>query len=180
LSWYRTTFAASAIAATAAFGIVGRPTTASAADPAPPQQSTEQAVTVARPDGQISVSDVSMGPGEQLQLTVTDTRERDPGWSVSVSVTSDDPDAKLGWKPSVQQHTPAFSDGDGTTYAQVVAAGPSVNPGAKGAGIEGAVLGAASRGHGLGIAVLGAKLTAIGRLGGERGLDGATVTVTII
>jgi hypothetical protein len=93
-----------------------------------------------------------------------------------VTVAGDDGHTNLGWKSSVREHTPAFSDGDGTVYAQQVTTGPAITPGAHGgAGIDNAVLGSAPRNHGLGIAVLDAKLTAVGHFGSP-----LTVTVTVV
>lgn len=134
-----------------------------------------QQISVERPPGQIVLSDLSVGTGEKLQLTVTDTRADDPGWTVSVSASSGEVTPTLGWKPSVEQYTPAFTDADGTTYAQEVDPGPSIVTKGQ-SGIEGAVLGSAPRGHGLGIAVLDANLTAVGLVADHA----PTVTVTVV
>jgi hypothetical protein len=147
--------------------------------PAPGPTSSSQQVTVERPVGQVVLSDVSVDHGGQLAVTLTDTRADDPGWSVSVTLSSATGDAEVGWKPAVTHSTSSYADPDGTVYAQQVVAGPAIPPGPKDdAGIENAVLGSAPRGHGLGIAVLGAKLTAVGRAGGEA--SGLTVTVTVV
>ncbi|MBV8979845.1 MAG: hypothetical protein JO086_02995 [Acidimicrobiia bacterium] len=174
MSRFWTHITAAAIAAIVL--VAGRAAVASAETTAPAQQAASQTVTVERPEGQIVVSDLSVDSGGKVQLTVTDTRADDPGWTVSVSVSSDGPGARLAWKPSVQHQTPAFTDSDGTSYAQHVDAGPSINARTIGdSGIPSAVLGSAPRGHGLGIAVLAAKLTAVGHLG-----ETPTVTVTIV
>ena len=176
MSRYRTNILVAAFVAAVAVLTLGRPVAASAATDSPPQQTATQTITVERPQGQIAISDLSFSARGRLQLTVTDTRDWDPGWSVSVTVGAGDPQTKLGWTPSVLDFTPAFTTADGTSYAQQVTAGSSVTPGHDGgAGITDALLGSAPRGHGLGIAVLGAKLTALGHLG-----DAATVTVTVV
>ena len=175
MSRFWTHITAAAIAAIAL--VAGRAAVASAETTTTPQQSAGQTVTAERPEGQIVVSDVSISAGGKLELTVTDTRADDPGWTVSVSVSSGDPSTRLGWNPSVHQATPAFTDSDGTAYAQQVDAGPVVSPGTgRRPGSTGAVLGSAPRGHGLGVAVLAAQLTAAGRL-----TDHArTVTLTVV
>jgi len=179
MSRYKTDIAMAAGLVAAAVLVLGRPALASTDALVAPQQSASQSINVERPEGQIVVSDLSFSPGGKLSLSITDTRADDPGWSVSVTVTADDPDTKLGWKPSVGSYTPAFADADGTVYAQQVSAGPSVSPDADGAsGIDAAVLGSAPRGHGLGIAVLDAKLTGLGRTGDD--LSPQTVTITVV
>jgi hypothetical protein len=176
VSRYRTTITtAAALAATAVLAL-GRPAAASEVTLTPPPQPATQIVTVERPQGQIVMSDLSVSADGRLQLTVTDTRAEDPGWSVLVTVASDGSHTNLGWKPAVLDHTQAFSDGDGTVYAQQVMTGPAISSGANGeAGIDNAVLGSAPRHHGLGIAVLDANLTAVGHLGGA-----LTVTMTVV
>lgn len=176
VSRYRTTITAAAMLAAAALLGLGRPAAAAETTPPPPPQPLTQTVTVERPAGQIVVSDLSVSAGGSLQLTVTDTRQEDPGWSVMVTVAAADGHTNLGWKPSVREHTPAFSDGDGTVYAPQVTAGPAMSPGRnRGTGIDNAVLGSAPRHQGLGIAVLDAKLAAVGHLGSP-----LTLTVTVI
>jgi len=164
-----------------AIGVValvgGRAAAASADTPPLPPQSSNQTVSVERPPGQIVVSGVSLSQGGRLQVTVTDTRPEDPGWTVSVTIASDEAGTDLGWKPSVRQDTPAFTDSHGTAYAQQVEAGPPINPGGNGSHlVQDAVLGSAPPGHGLGIAVLDAKVTAVGQLGSVA----PTVTVTVV
>ena len=175
MSRFWTHISATAIAAIAL--AAGRATVASAETPAQPQPSATQRVTVERPEGQIVVSNISVSSGGRLQLTVNDTRDQDPGWAVSVTVSPGNANVKLGWKPSVQRSTPEFTDSDGTVYSQQVDAGPSINPGGKGgSAVPEALLGSAPPGHGLGIAVLGATLTTIGHLAPEP----PTLTVTIV
>jgi hypothetical protein len=143
---------ATVVAATAA----GR---ASAA-PSQDAQSPPQQITVERPAGQVVLSELSVDSGGQLRLTVTDTRADDPGWAVSVSVSSKDGKA-LGWKPALVDQTQPFTTPDGTSYGQQVVAG------------------SAPAGHGLGIARLGAKLTTGADTASDDDGD-LEVTVTVV
>ena len=135
-------------------------------------------ISVERPAGQIAISDLSLRDGGRLGLTITDTRTDDPGWTVSVTLSATD---QLGWKPYVVQHTAPFVDSDGTMYVQEVVAGPSITPGReRHEGMDNAVLGSAARGRGLGIAILGAKLTSAGPLESAGASSAPTVTITVV
>lgn len=141
---------------------------------AAPTASASQTVTVERPAGQVVLTDVSLDPSGRLGLTLTDTRSEDPGWTVSVSVSEGESLMSLGLNPHVVDHTPSFVDSDGTSYAQLVDAGAPVSP--RGVGIDG-VVASAPRGHGLGVAHLGAT---VAPAGGSADLSTLTITITVV
>jgi hypothetical protein len=90
-------------------------------------------------------------------ITVTDTRNTDPGWSVAGLVSdftgsgtasgSTIPGDQLGWVPT------------DTSLATGAALGPTVAPGDPGLGGTAAVLASAAAGGGAGTSLLGANLT---------------------
>jgi hypothetical protein len=115
--------------------------------------------------------------GPLNQVTVADTRDTDPGFTVNGQMSSFTAPAgtfsgsELGWDPVKSSSTPAFTDSNGNTYTQVVNPGAVIqpnSPNASGLSAGGKVL-ASSPGlnpvgcttacnGGLGIAVLDAKL----------------------
>ena len=117
----------------------------------------------------------------RVELTVTDTRPDDPGWSVSATVTSNSPGEEVGWTPDVALETPAFADSAGNVYAQEVSAGQLIPPTPNdNAGVDDAVLGLAEPGHGLGIAELVAKVVTTRHGVADDQAVPLTVTVTVI
>jgi hypothetical protein len=106
-----------------------------------------QNLTVERPAGQIAVEVSPIDSAGHFAVTVTDTRDDDPGWSVAMTLT-DATGRPQEWAPAAIAHTPVFADASGTSYAQDVVAGTK------------SVLGSARRGHGLGIARLDAVTAA--------------------
>jgi hypothetical protein len=115
-----------------------------------------ESVTVVRPAGRILITDVSLDDEGHLELTVTDTRNQDPGWTVLVTAT--DTHGPVRWTPHVASKTPSFTDSSGTRYQQRVAPGDTLLLGAgrrAGAG----TLASAPAHHGLGIARLSADLS---------------------
>jgi len=105
------------------------------------------------------------------QVTVVDTRDTDPGWTASASVTDfKAPGGKsfsgnqLGWTPNVTRTTPGFTDALGNLYTQTVVAGPQVQQNqlvSSSNGLAAAsadTLASAPVTKGLGIAVLDARL----------------------
>ena len=100
------------------------------------------------------------------QVTVVDTRDTDPGWTVNgtMGTFSAGPGltfsgSQLGWEPAAQD-TAAFTDSNGVGYDQVAAGGPIVAPNsANASGLStGRVLGSAAATDGLGIAKLDARI----------------------
>jgi hypothetical protein len=108
--------------------------------------------------------------GALNQVTVVDTRDTDPGWTVNgrmgtftqalpgATISGDE----LGWTPAKTSDTGAVTFSDGSTYDQTVAAGGIVAPNRpNGTGLgssSGKVLGNAVATKGLGIAVLDGAL----------------------
>jgi hypothetical protein len=105
-----------------------------------------QNVTVERAAGGINVVASPIDATGRFDVTVTDTRADDPGWSVRVSLT-DAAGRSQEWKPTAIEPTPAFTAADGESYAQRVRAARN------------GLLASAPRGHGLGIAHLIAATT---------------------
>jgi hypothetical protein len=74
--------------------------------------------------------------GALNQVTVVDTRDTDPGWTVNGKMgtfTQTIPGAvivgdQLGWTPIMTDDSDAVTFSDGSTYDQTVTAGPSVSP----------------------------------------------------
>jgi hypothetical protein len=108
--------------------------------------------------------------GALNQVTVADTRDSDPGFTVNgqmgnfsdggANAHDSFSGSELGWTPIKTSDSPSFTASDGTQYDQTVTAGSVVAPNSSNAtGLShGATLGSASAGSGLGIAVLDANL----------------------
>jgi hypothetical protein len=108
--------------------------------------------------------------GALNQVTVVDTRDTDPGWTVNGRMgtfTQAIPGAvisgdELGWTPAKTSDTGPVTFSDGSTYDQAVTAGGIVAPNQpNGTGLgssSGKVLGSAAATDGLGIAVLDGAL----------------------
>jgi large repetitive protein len=102
------------------------------------------------------------------QITIVDTRDDDPSWTVSGQMgdfsanggTDIFSGSQLGWAPQKTEDTGAFTDSLGNTYDQVATAGPVVQPNTAAAtGLSnGSVLMQANAGAGLGIAIADARL----------------------
>lgn len=106
--------------------------------------------------------------GEIAQVTVVDTRDTDPGWTVNGAVSAFDAGtgaptfsgSQLGWTPSAVD-TASFTDSNGDVYDQTVDAGGVVAPNtanADGLSAGSKALASALAGEGLGIATLDADL----------------------
>jgi hypothetical protein len=106
------------------------------------QSALIQDLTVTRPAGDIAVAVSPVGADGDVDITVTDTRDDDRGWAVTMAGIG-----RLGRPRTTSiEATPAFADATGFVYAQEVVAG------------HGNVLVAAPAGHGLGIAQIKAHL----------------------
>jgi hypothetical protein len=101
------------------------------------------------------------------QVTVVDTRDGDPGFTVNGSMGSfgdasghSFSGSELGWTPIKTFDSPPFTDSNNATYDQQVSAGGAVAPNSPNASglSSGSVLGQASAGRGLGTARLDANL----------------------
>lgn len=116
--------------------------------------------------------------GELRPVTVTDTRETDPGWNVSAQVSEFDSGEAtfgggfLGWAPTVGE----------TSEGQVVTAGDDVTPGfPTGDGLSvPQQLASSEPGEGLGTAQLGAGLDLHVPVGTPAGAYTAVLTITAI
>ena len=145
-----------------ALGPTGRPQAADA---------ITQTISVERPAGQVVLTQTIDKAGH-LDLTLTDTRDNDPGWSIMVSSAGGPGAGSLALTPVVVEQTPAFTDSDGHSYAQQVHAGTATSLAA--AGGSSATLASAPAHHGLGIAHFGATLTP------SRGGSVPSVTLTVV
>jgi hypothetical protein len=115
--------------------------------------------------------------GDIAQITVSDTRDTDPGWTVTgtmgdfeyfdvdgTTVLDTFSGSQLGWTPVVTGTTPTYTNSAGVAYTQTVLPGSPVAPGAQGsAGLSaGQILGSAALGTattgGIGVAVLDAPI----------------------
>lgn len=117
--------------------------------PAPGGAALDQTVTVARPVGQLVVEASPVDRSGHFDVSITDTRDDDPGWQVHMTVT-DAEGRVLQWSATSVQTTPAFTDAGGVRYAQRVSRGDQE------------VLASARAGHGLGIARVEATTAASG------------------
>lgn len=141
----------------------------------------EGALTISVADTTVELSPLTLASsglryqssGQLSQVTVTDTRPTNPGWSISAQVTDFSgtsgtfPGIGLGWTPSVA----SSSDG------QTVTPGAAVAPGV---GLNGKTLASAATGAGRGTAVVGAGLQLQAPTSIEPGTYTATMTVTAI
>lgn len=120
--------------------------------------------------------------GRLNQITVVDTRDLDPGFTVNGAVTDFTSGgetfrgAYLGWTPVVTSDSGVSFDG----YDQLVVGGQVVTPG-QGTGLSTPrALAAAPLGRGLGIATLDARLRLLVPVTADAGTYNATLTITII
>lgn len=130
--------------------------------------------TVELPALQLAPSGVRYQSSGQLsQITVTDTRTANPGWTITAAIsdftspTDSFSGTGLGWTPAL------VSTGDEQTVSPGAAAAPGV-------GLGGRTLAAADPGAGVGTAVLGAALTLHAPTDIDPGVYTATLTVTVI
>jgi hypothetical protein len=120
--------------------------------------------------------------GRLNQITVVDTRDLDPGFTVNGTVTDFTSGgetfggAYLGWTPVVTSDSGVSFDG----YDQLVVGGQVVTPG-QGTGLSTPrALAAAPLGRGLGIATLDARLRLLVPVTADAGTYNATLTITTI
>ncbi len=116
------------------------------------------------------------------QVTVVDTRDVDPGFTVNGTVSDFTSGGQtfsgkyLGWSPVVTSDSGVSFDG----YDQLVVGGPVVAPG-QGNGLSTArALAAAPFGRGLGVATLDARLKLFVPVTADAGTYTATLTITTI
>jgi hypothetical protein len=126
------------------------------------------------------------------QVTVADTRDADPGFTVNGQMgrfSNGGPNvhdtfsgSELGWTPVKTSDSPGFMASDGTPYDQTVAPGPVVGPNtANATGLSsGGQLGRANAGQGLGIAVLDASLKLWIPVYANHGVYTGTLTISAI
>ena len=131
------------------------------------------------------------------QVTVVDTRDTDTGWNATGTMSAFTAGAgktfsgsQLGWSPVRTSDTAAFSDSDGTSYDQVVDAGPVVAPNTPNAtglssgrtlGIAAGLAGAApTLTGGLGIAELDARLKLLIPVTAQSGTYVGTLTFSVL
>lgn len=115
--------------------------------------------------------------GQLFPITVSDTRNTFPGWSVSGQAahflnTTSNPHGdisgdQLGWVPTDTQLTDAVLGG-------------TVNPATPGLGTTAAVLASAAAGHGVGTSVLSANLTLNIPTGSPAGAYSSNLTLTAV
>jgi hypothetical protein len=134
-----------------------------------PRGSTEQVLSVVRPEGHLVMTDTSAPADGRLHLQVIDTRPDDPGWNVVVSVH--DARQSLRWSSEVVS-TPSYWVSDGRRYDQRATPGPGDPPG------PGPVtIATAPAHHGLGIAEVDAGIA------GPEGPSvplGVVLTITVV
>jgi hypothetical protein len=133
--------------------------------------------------------------GRLNEVTVVDIRDDDAGWTVRGDIEDRFTGASgnsfsgdyLGWEPIVTGDSAVIggesSDGSGVLYDQTAIAGPRILPGTgfstPAAGMtDGAMLGRAPAGRGLGIATLDARLTLLIPVWIDAGDYAATLTIT--
>ncbi|HVT77803.1 MAG TPA: hypothetical protein VHD87_12295, partial [Acidimicrobiales bacterium] len=125
------------------------------------------------------------------QVTVVDTRDTDPGWTVNFAMSdlTNQSDAttisgnELGWTAQ-KTDTPAFQDGYGNTYDQVVnyvtqTEVPNTQ-GSAGAGTAQAVIQAPDATPGLGIATLDARIKLLIPIHAHNGNYAGTLTINAL
>lgn len=120
--------------------------------------------------------------GRLNQISVVDTRDVDPGFTVNGTVTDFVSGGQvfagslLGWSPVVTDDSDASFDG----YDQLVIAGAVVGPGVASGLASARALAFAPAGRGLGIASLDARLKLLIPVTADAGTYTATVTITTI
>ena len=120
--------------------------------------------------------------GDLLPITVTDTRDEDPGWTATGTMedfsagASSFPGDHLGWTPAATG-SGGFTSPSGT-YVQQVAAGPAVAPNTAGGLGSGATLASTPGAGGLGVFALGAALELLIPVGTIDGTYTGTLTIT--
>jgi hypothetical protein len=127
--------------------------------------------------------------GPLNQVTVVDTRDTDPGFTVNgvmgafTNGTNSFGGGQLGWHPIVTSTTPTFTTTDGTSYTQTLSSGGDVAPNtpdsSNGLG-NGSTLASASGGQGLGIAKLDANLTLWIPVFAQNGTYTGTLTISAV
>ncbi|MDP1792641.1 MAG: hypothetical protein Q8K63_00780, partial [Acidimicrobiales bacterium] len=129
--------------------------------------------------------------GRLNQITVVDTRDTDPGWSVNFAMSELSNAAtstaisgnQLGWS-ALKTDTPSFQDGYGNSYDQTVNyVNQSLAPnsqGAAGAGTAHAVIQAPDATPGLGIATLDARIKLLIPIHAKNGTYSGTLTINAL
>jgi hypothetical protein len=127
--------------------------------------------------------------GRLNQVTIVDTRDTDPGWTVNFTMgsLSNGTDTlsgnQLGWTAQ-RTDSPAFQDGNGFTYDQVVNfVNQSLAPngqGAAGAGTAHGVIQAPDATPGLGIATLDARIKLLIPIHAKNGNYAGTLTINAV
>ena len=122
------------------------------------------------------------------QVTVVDTRDTDPGWTIngtmgtfSAGTGLEFSGSQLGWSP-VASDTGPFEDSNGVDYDQLATAGPVVAPNSLEAdGLStGKALASADAGEGLGIARLDARLKLLIPVFASAGTYVGTLTISAL
>lgn len=127
--------------------------------------------------------------GRLNQVTIVDTRDTDPGWTINFTMgsLSNGTDTlsgnQLGWTAQ-RTDSPAFQDGNGFTYDQVVNyVNQQLAPngqGAAGAGTAHGVITAPNATPGLGIATLDARLKLLIPIHAKNGNYAGTLTINAV
>jgi hypothetical protein len=121
--------------------------------------------------------------GRLNQVTVVDSRELDPGWTLSATMGTFNSGVnhfsgnQLGWT-NTSADTPGFTDGSGSPYDQTVANDPAVAPNTVGGAGTSHPMAHAAGGSGLGVATVDARLKVLIPINARNGTYAGTLTVT--